>query len=339
DMLGGNHDDFIDANDDAADVQIHGGPGVDTAWYDAGIDPGLTAVENSVADPGEEPPPPPPPPAPGECEYRPGTLEVVATMPAAGEATLAVVGGEIRFGATPIPCGTATTLNTDSIAIGGAPGTAERLVVDQSAGLLAPGAAGEGNDPEIELALALGGADDEVVFVGTAAGDTMAAGLNGVSLNGDGDVDVTFDVLPGRIELRGEGGANFLSGRGGFGAGLAYLGILTLVGGDLADELNGGNGNDVIQGGGGADAISGYAGNDQIDGGAGDDTITGSDGDDSIVGGAGADAMSGGFGNDVLEADDDEADVQIHGGPGSDTAYYDAGVDPATIAVENPIPR
>lgn len=46
--------------------------------------------------------------------------------------------------------------------------------------------------------------------------------------------------------------------------------------------------------------------------------------------------MNGGFDDDVLNADDDdEADVQIHGGPG--TAYYDAGIDPATIAVESPV--
>jgi len=64
-----------------------------------------------------------------------------------------------------------------------------------------------------------------------------------------------------------------------------------------------------------------------------------------VVGGAlhfGAspvDTLTGGFDNDVLEADDDEPDAQIHGGPGTDTAYIDAGVDPATIAVETVIPR
>jgi hypothetical protein len=42
----------------------------------------------------------------------------------------------------------------------------------------------------------------------------------------------------------------------------------------------------------------------------------------------------GGFDNDVIEAD-----VQIHGCPGTDTACYDAGLDPTTIAVENTIPR
>jgi Ca2+-binding RTX toxin-like protein len=340
DMIGGNNDDFIDANDDQADVQIHGGAGTDTAWYDAGIDPAPVAVESPVPDPGEEPPPPPPPPPPGECEYRAGPKEVVATMPAAGEATLAVVAGEIRFGATPVVCGEATTINTDTVVVSGAAGTAERLVVDQSAGVLGPGATEEGNLPEIELALELGDAADEAVFTGTDADDTMAAGLNGVSLNADGDVDVTFAApLPGEIELRGLGGLNVLSGRGGFGAGLAYAGILTLVAGEGGDELNGGNGNDVIVGGAGNDTVSGFAGNDSISGGAGNDKLNGSDGNDTIVGGAGADTMNGGVGGDVLEADDDEADTQIHGGSGADTAYVDAGLDPGTIAVETVIPR
>lgn len=99
------------------------------------------------------------------------------------------------------------------------PATAAAESCAYDAGELAPGATGESNIPEIELALALGDGADEAVFVGTDGDDTMAAGLNGVSLNGDGDGDVTFDVLPGRIELQGEGGSNFLTGRGGNGAG------------------------------------------------------------------------------------------------------------------------
>jgi len=66
--------------------------------------------------------------------------------------------------------------------------------------------------------------------------------------------------------------------------------------------------------------------------------MTGSDGDDMLVGGSGADTLNGGFGTDVLEADDDEADVQIHGGPGSDTAYYDTGVDPGDHRRREPHP-
>ena len=332
--------DFLDADDNQTDTQIHGGPDTDTAYYDgAGIDPAPIAVENAIADPGQEPPPPPPPPPAGACEYRAATQAVVASMPTSGTATLAVVGGEIRFGETPVACGVATTTNTDSVEILGVSGAAEHLTLDQSAGLLAPGATGESNTPEIELSLKLGDAADELIVVGTAANDTFAAGLSGVSLNSDGDVDITFDVLPGEIDFSGGGGVNFLTGRGGFGAGLAYAGVLTLIGGDLGDELNGGNGNDVIVGGAGNDVINGNAGNDQISGGGGNDSIAGGDGNDTIVGGAGIDTLNGGFDNDVLEADDDEADAQIHGGPGTDTAYIDAGVDPATIAVETVIPR
>ena len=339
-LIGGNNDDFLDADDGEADIQINGGAGVDTAHYDAGIDPAPIAVENAVADPGTGPPPPPPPPPPGECAYRAADKEVVATMPTTGQATLTVIGGVISFGEAPVACGAATTINTDTVTVSGAAGTVERLTLDESSGVLGPGATGETNTPEIELAVALGGdAADEFVVVGTDANETMAAGLNGVSLNADGDVDVTFASLPGRIELQGRGGVNFLTGRGGNGAGLAYAGILTLIGGDLGDELNGGNGNDVIVGGAGADTISGYAGNDAISGGAGNDTLNGSDGNDTIVGGAGADNINGGLDSDVIEADDDEADVQIHGGPGADTAYVDAGLDPATIAVETVVPR
>lgn len=337
-ILGANGDDFIDANDDEGDTQIHGGPGVDTAYYDAGIDPPMTAIENPVADPGQEPPPPPPPPPPGTCVYRATQKEVVASMPAAGEATLSVVAGAIRFGATPVACGAASTLNTDSVQVLGSTGVAERLIVDQSDGLLAPGASAEGNTPEIELALALRDLADEVVFVGTDAGDTLAAGQNGVSLNSDGDVDVTFDVLPGSIELQGGEGADFLTGRGGFGAGLAYAGSLGVEGGNADDQLDGGNGDDTISGGSGNDTVTAFGGADAIDGGAGNDTLSGSDGNDTIVGGAGVDSLIGGFDTDVLQADDDEADSQIHGGPGTDTAYVDDGLDPGTIAVETVIP-
>jgi trimeric autotransporter adhesin len=332
--------DFLDADDGEADTQIHGGPDTDSAHYDGGgIDPAPIAVENAIADPGQGPPPPPPPPPAGACEYRAADKAVVASMPTSGTATLSAVSGEIRFGETPVACGSATTTNTDSVEVLGVTGTAEDLTIDQSAGLLAPGATGESNSPEIEVSVKLGDAADELIVVGTAGNDTFAAGLNGVSLNSDGDVDVTFNTLPGEIDFLGGGGVSFLTGRGGFGAGLAYAGILTLIGGDLGDELNGGNGNDVIVGGAGNDVVSGYAGHDQISGGDGSDTLTGSDGNDTIVGGAGVDTLTGGFDNDVIEADDDEADAQIHGGPGSDTAYVDAGLDPATIAVETVIPR
>jgi Ca2+-binding RTX toxin-like protein len=338
-MSGGFGDDFIDADDGEADTQIHGGPDTDTAFYDAGIDPGAIAVENAVPDPGQGPPPPPPPPPPGACSYDAQAKVVTATMPTAGEATLAVAGGEIRFGTTPVACGSATTANTDSIAVGGPSGSTERLVVDESSGLLAPGATPETTgSAEIEMAFDLGDAADQVVVIGGTDNDTLAAGANGLSMNADGDLDVTFAILPAVIELRGGGGVNFLSGRGGFGAGLQYPGQLVLVAGDLGDEINGAGLGDVIVGGAGNDTVQAFGGNDTISGNGGNDFLNGSDGNDMITGGAGADSFVGGFDNDTLFADDDEADTQINGGPGSDTAYYDLGIDPGPSAVETLIP-
>jgi hypothetical protein len=54
------------------------------------------------------------------------------------------------------------------------------------------------------------------------------------------------------------------------------------------------------------------------------------------VGGAGADSLTGNE-NDTLEAFDGEADVQIHGQVGVDTAYYDSGIDPAPLSAENAV--
>ena len=40
----------------------------------------------------------------------------------------------------------------------------------------------------------------------------------------------------------------------------------------------------------------------------------------------------------MLRGDDDEADINLNGGPGIDTAYFDLGVDPLPVAVETEIP-
>jgi Ca2+-binding RTX toxin-like protein len=272
------------------------------------------------------------------CSYNATTKAVTATIDPGGNATLVVVGGALHFGAVPSACDTATTTNTNTVSISGSSGTLETLRFDESGGFLGPGEATETNAPEIEMTVALGDSGDEIVVIGTPGNDSIAAGANGLSLNADGDVDVTFAQLPAHIEIQARGGVNFLTGRGGLGAGLAFPGSLTLVGGDLGDELNGGNGNDVITGGAGNDTITGYAGGDQLTGAGGNDTLSGSEGNDTIVGGAGADNLLGGFDNDVLYANDDVADTQIHGGPGTDTAHVDAGIDPATIAVETVIP-
>jgi len=331
--------DVIFADDGEADGQINGGAGSDTAYYDAGLDPTPLAVENRIAVTPPPPPPPPPPPA-GSCVYDAGNKAVTAQMVARSQGTLRVVGaGELHFGAVPAPCGAATTANTDSITIVGATGSTEHVTIDQGSGAFAPGATAETGASEIEIAVNLGDAADQVVVLGTAGNDAIFVGQNGVALNADGDVDVTFSPLPAILEIRGAGGQNTITGQGSQGAGSRFQGKLLLYGGDLGDTLTGGDGDDELHGGAGADALSGRSGADVLSGGGGGDSLAGNDGNDELTGGAGADAFTGSAGNDVFFAVDGLADVQISGGGGSDTAHYDGGLDPTPLAVENRLPE
>jgi Ca2+-binding RTX toxin-like protein len=328
--------DVIRADDDEADGGMNGGPGTDTAYYDIGLDPSPIAVENPIGDP---PPPPPPPPPGGACAYDAGTRVVTAQVAAGTAATLRVSAGQIWFGVTPAACGTATTANTDRIGVIGAPGSGESLIIDQSTGTFAPGVEVESGASEIEIAVNLGDASDQVVVIGTAGTDTIAVGQNGIGLNADGDVDVTFSQLPSLIGIRGLGGLDTLSGRGGQGTGAVFGGQLALDGGDGADTLRGGLGADELHGGAGNDLLEGREGVDVLVGGDGNDSLAGNDGNDELTGGAGADSFSGSAGNDVFFATDGEADTQLNGGPGTDTAHYDVAFDPSPVAVENRIPE
>jgi Ca2+-binding RTX toxin-like protein len=260
-------------------------------------------------------------------------------MSAGSTATLKVSGTEIWFGTTPAACGAATTANTDSIGITTGSGSVERLTIDGTGGAFAPGATAESDAfAEIEITVTLGDVTDQLVVQGTSGNDVLSAGAKGVALNTDADVDISLGTLPSAIELRGDGGQNTLSASGGYGAGAAFAGRVLLYAGDLGDTLNGGAANDDLIGGGGNDTLSGGSGNDVMSGGGGNDTLAGANGDDDMTGGPGADSLAGSFGNDILHAEDDAADTQVHGGGDVDTAYYDIGIDPSPIAVENKIP-
>ena len=332
DLIAGYGDDTIFANDSETDVQIHGAAGIDTATVDANLDPATIAVENKIIDAG---PPPPPPPPGGACTFNAATKSVTAALPANGTATLAVVDGAIHFGSTPTACGAATTTNTDSITVNGAAGSDESLTVDQTGGALAPGVGLETNGlAEIEMAINLGDATDQIVFQGTTGADALAIGLKGVSFDNDTDVDVTITPVPNAIELVGGDGDDILTSRGGFGSGLVFLGSIVLRGGAGADTLTGSNLDDLIVGGEGNDAITGYGGNDALHGEDGNDQVNGNDGNDLMVGGSGADSLVGGNGNDTLQAVDGVADISLSGGAGIDTAFFDVGLDPTPSAVE-----
>ena len=151
-----------------------------------------------------------------------------------------------------------------------------------------------------------------------------AAGANGVNLNGDDDVDVTFGGDVRQVQLRRINGPQrldhqplTLTGQGGLGTGGPFAGGLQLVAGKGDDHVIGGNGQNVLRG---------LGGNDTIDGGPAVDFIEGGAGNDVLTGGAGQDRIDGDAGNDVLHAQDGEAD-KVDGGSGTDTADFDAGLD------------
>ena len=333
-MNGNDGDDTFFAQDDEADAQISGGANVDTAYVDTGLDPTPITVENVI---GDDAPPPPPPGT--QCTYNSTTKTVTANVAAGTAAELVVAGGEIRFGATPVSCGTATVTNTDSIVVNGVGASVEHVTIDLAGGLFAPGATAESTGTsEIELSLLLGGASDLVTVRGSSAADRVAIGTSGIAFTTDGDADATMSPLPASIEVLGLGGADVITGRGGTGAGGSYPNALVVDGGDENDTIDGGAGGDTLSGGGGNDTLSGRESADTVDGGAGNDSVAGNDGNDALSGGAGSDTLLGGEQDDVLRADDDEADANVNGGPGSDTAHFDQDVDPAPVAVEVLIP-
>ena len=272
------------------------------------------------------------------CSYDPVTKRITAEITSGSQATLKVKSsGELWFGLTPAACGGATTTNTDLIVVNSTAGTTEKLTVDMVEGFIGPGFSSESNLPEIEFQVNTGDAADSFAVIGTNNGDRMAAGASGFGFNSDGDLDVVFTPLVSSMTIVGGSGVNFLTARGGWGAGLAYQGSTTITGGNAGDELNGGQGPDAITAGTGNDVVNGYGGNDTLMGAAGNDRLSGGDGNDTITGGAGADDLIAGAGDDTMFANDGEADVQIHGAAGVDTATVDANLDPGTIAVENKI--
>jgi hypothetical protein len=94
-----------------------------------------------------------------------------------------------------------------------------------------------------------------------------------------------------------------------------------LLGGVVADSLDGADGADTLSGGTGNDNVVGGPLNDVLDAGPGDDSLEGASGDDFVGGGDGNDDVSGGEGNDELRPGAG-IDV-IHGGGGSDRVFYE----------------
>lgn len=288
-------DDVLDAHDGVVDLQLNGGPGLDTAAYDRGLDPRPLAVENLFP---LDPPPPPPPPGPEPvtaCAFAGGV--VTATIAPSDLATLTVGSGSIRFGTPAEDCGGATTSNTDRIVVTGASRTRETLVIDLRGGRLAPGSSHEGSgQSEIEVRVELQDVVDVIQVIGSDSGAFLAVGARGISVNADSDVDVTVTPSPIMVSLFGGLGRDRLTANGGFGSGRRFAGSAELRGAGAADVLVGGNGPDTMWGG---------------------------PGPDRLVGGRRADLFSGGAGNDVLRAVDRLRDRKLDGDGGRDEVYFD----------------
>lgn len=330
-VIAGAGSDVVYADDGEADVSLVGGAHADTIVYDCGLDPAPSQFETATC--GGTPPPPPS----GPCIYDPATKKVTATIAPADEGSVLAVGsaGEIMFRG--LACPGATTANTESITVIGTVGDVDTLLIDRSEQVFIGGTPEADSTSEIEITLSLGDTTDAVAVTGAPGPDVISVGLKGISLGTDADLDVAISPLPERIAISGGGGVNTLTGRGGYGTGGVYTGILEALAGPLGDTIIGGDGADVLVGGAGNDVIEGRDGDDSLEGHGGDDTLNGQGGNDTITGHAGADSMSGSAGDDLFRADDAEADTSINGGPGVDTAYYDGALDPNPLATETKI--
>jgi Ca2+-binding RTX toxin-like protein len=187
------------------------------------------------------------------------------------------------------------------------------------------------NEREHQLTIAANAAGAaNNVHLGSDAADTFsatgysAATQGGAALAGLNLVSVVGNEQANILDGRGRKIAVALDGKGG------------------ADSLFGGTDDDSLFGGDGNDTLRGNAGNDALDGGAGDDRIYGEAGGDLLQGGAGADRLFGGDGDDMMIADAADialirasaraADV-IDGGRGYDALFIDDGTAPTGVEI------
>jgi Ca2+-binding RTX toxin-like protein len=262
-------------------------------------------------------------------------------------------GGTITYdpGSGFVPCGTATTVSTETITVNDQSTGATQLIIDLSGGPFAPGFSTEGgSSPEIEFAVNLGessGDDtllDLVRIQGTGGADPIAVGSGGINLNpteGAGiDADVTLQGVEGLI-LDGLGGDDQLRADGGFGTGDDATGFRLL-------HLYGSAGNDITIGSDAMGAVArrceflelavfvtvegpatechfGLGGADHLNGRGGRDSIFGGPQGDRVQGFGGRDLVEGDAGNDILTGN--ESADHLKGEAGDDRLFGDAGDD------------
>ena len=245
-------------------------------------------------------------------------------------------------------CDAAASVTTvDRVVVAGT--TAVRVALDEGDGTFEPGLGAEaGGTAEIEFAFAPGVGPVELDVRGTHDADRMLAGVGGLDMNGDGDVDVDGADLTS-LTLEGRSGNDALSTMGGGATGGAFAGDATLDGGAGDDTLHQANLDGTghaarLMGGPGADAIDGSGGRSSVldfsaataairldlragrAAGEGDDrihgvsSVKGSRFGDRLVAGAGAAFLAGGAGNDMLSVG--AGGGSFDGGPGIDVVSF-----------------
>jgi hypothetical protein len=232
-------------------------------------------------------------------------------------------------------CSGATVANTKRIDVTGTGESSDvvnatPVTIDESLGRLGPGVGSEWTTArEIEIRISVLPGENLIlpvtrvplmlVYSGTAGADRETAGVNGLDLNGDGDLDVRTTVHPfGRFIFAGVGGNDRLSGAGSRTTGGAVEAPMRLLGGYGDDYLRGGAAKDTLN-----ETDIGSGGNDVLIGGASDDVLRGGALNDRLRGGTGEDQLFGNTGHDLLHAKDGWVD-SVHGGSGFDDASVDA---------------
>jgi hypothetical protein len=228
-------------------------------------------------------------------------------------------------------CGGARTTTVDSITATG-PGF-NTVQFDASDGAFAPGSTAEaGGTSEIELAAR--GYDAVVYLAPLSRPAVLAAGKDGLSLDGDDDLDLAYGAATS-IGFGGSNAGSVISAQGGYGSGgplpkrIGF--VVRSANGATSDTVTGHGGLDQLDLWGAASATAyGLGGDDQITtgAGAGPYLVDGGDGDDFIVL-HGAASAAGGAGADTFQAADGQAET-IVGGAGRDVAEIDAALDTVT---------
>jgi len=145
-------------------------------------------------------------------------------------------------------------------------------------------------------------------------------GVNGVDLNGDGDLDVVLGGIETSVSVAGIGTATLtgdtVNAGGSTITGAAYATAITINGAaGLGNQvLTGGAGSDTVTGGGGDDTLAGGLGNDSLTGGGGEDAADYSASATAVIVTLGPPGVGSGEGLDSL--------TTIEGVSGEDT--YDA---------------